>query len=39
MGEHADMKRGIVIAWTPRPIESPYFALIYFDREGSGSQR
>jgi hypothetical protein len=38
MGNNDDMKEGIAIAWTPRPIEAPYFALIYFDREGSGSQ-
>jgi hypothetical protein len=38
MGNNADMKRGIVIAWTPRPIEAPYIALIYFDRADPGSQ-
>lgn len=38
MENNADMKRGIVIAWTPRPIEAPYFALIYFDRADPGSR-
>jgi hypothetical protein len=37
MGKNVDMKQGIVIAWTPRPIKAPYFALIYFDREGPDS--
>lgn len=38
MGNNDDMKQGLVVAWTPQPIEAPYFALIYFDREGSGSR-
>jgi hypothetical protein len=38
MGKNDDMKQGIVIVWTPRPIVAPYLALIYFGREGSDSE-
>jgi hypothetical protein len=38
MGNSDEMKQGIVIVWIPRPIEAPYFALIYFDREGPDSE-
>lgn len=35
MGEHPEMKRGVLIAWAPAPIHAPYVALVYFDREDS----
>jgi len=35
IGEHPEMKRGVLIAWAPAPIHAPYVALVHFDREGS----